>query len=265
LVYLAAVVTADAARPLYRIVAQQILERIDSGTWPANTRLPSEAELCSLFKVGRNTLRHALKELGDSGILKTVHGVGTFVADSRTAKTAQYLYGFSQEMRLAGKTVSSRVLESELVEADAALARRLEIQLGAPVAYLHRQRMVDGEPTALERAYLPHDLFPGILADDFSSESLYRVLAERYDSRPERAEQEIAAALATEKVAELLMLTRPAVVLVFHRVTRRADGAVIEYVESELRADRFRFFAELKLRAGLDPVLFQRLPMSSGG
>ncbi|MBI3160043.1 MAG: GntR family transcriptional regulator [Chloroflexi bacterium] len=255
--------TVDTTRPLYQIVADQILHRIQSGDWEVNRRLPSEAELCAMFEVGRNTLRHALSELVDSGILKTVHGVGTFVMDGRTAKTAQYLYGFSQEMQLAGKAVVSRVLESQLLEADASLARRLEIQLGAPVMFLHRLRVVDGEPTALERAYLPEAHFPGLLDLDFSSHSLYHILAERYGSRPERAEQEIEAALATDRVAEMLQLTPPAVVLVVHRVTRRADGAVIEFVESELRADRFRFFAELKLRAGLDPVVFQRLPVSA--
>lgn len=252
------------AKPLYEQVADQILARIESGEWEPNTRLPSEAELCERFGVGRNTLRHALRELAADGVLKTIHGIGTFVADGRTAKTAQYLYGFSQELALAGKAVASRVLENGLITADAGLARRLELQLGAEVIYLARLRIVDGEPTAIERAYLPHALFPNLLQYDFGQSSLYEVLAKEYGSRPERAEQEIEAALATPMVAELLGLELPAVALGFRRVTRRADGAVIEYVESELRADRFRFFTELRLRGGLSPVLFQRLPVNVG-
>ncbi len=253
--------TADFAKPLYEQVADRILARIESGEWADNERLPSEAELCALFGVGRNTLRHALRELAQAGAIKTVHGIGTFVADGRTAKTAQYLYGFSQEMGLAGKAVTSEILAAELIPADASLARRLEVQLGAEVAYLARLRRVDGVATALERAYLPHSLFPGLLGHDFSRESLYETLAVAYASRPERAEQEIEAALATEQVAGLLEMQPPAVALVIRRATRRADGAVIEYVESELRADRFRFYSELRLRGGLTPTLFQRLPV----
>lgn len=224
-------------------------------------RLPSEATLCELFGVGRNTVRHALSQLVDAGVLKTVQGVGTFVMDTRTAKTAQYLYGFSQEMSLAGKRVVSDILNFELVEADAGLSRRLEVQLGSDVVFLQRVRRVDGEPTALERAYLPHRLFRGLMAHDFASESLYQVLAREYASTPDHAVQEIEASLATGLVCRLLNLESPAVVLVFHRVTRRRDGAVIEYVESELRADRFRFYAELRLQSGVEPLVFQRLPV----
>jgi DNA-binding GntR family transcriptional regulator len=69
-------------------------------------------------------VRHALSELVNQGILRTVQGVGTFVADARYVKTAEYLYGMSQEMEMHGVEVSSRILQAELIEADAFLARR---------------------------------------------------------------------------------------------------------------------------------------------
>jgi GntR family transcriptional regulator len=119
---------------------------------------------------------------------------------------------------------------------------------------------MDGEPTAIERAYLPHELCPGILANDFSNASLYQVLAEQYGCRPDHAEQEIEASLATPQVAELLKLELPAVVFVFHRETRLADGRVIEYVDSEVRADQFRFYTNLKLHAPMQDFAFRRLP-----
>jgi len=160
-----------------------------------------------------------------------------------------------------GQTVSSRVVESSLMEADAVLSRRLGIQLGAEVVYLSRLRLVDGEPTALERAYLPHALCPGILQHDFSQESLYQVLSTQYQRVPNHAEQEIEASLATPEVARLLSLKPPAVVMIFHRQTHLADGQVIEYVDSELRADRFRFYANLKLQPVSAPSVFQRMPV----
>jgi DNA-binding GntR family transcriptional regulator len=84
-----------------------------------------------------------------------------------------------------------------------------------------------------------------------------------YHRRPWRAEQEIEASLATNEVARLLKMTQPAVVLVFHRETRLEDGQVIEYVDSELRADRFRFYANLRLMGAPESVTFRRLPMES--
>ncbi|MDH5506666.1 MAG: GntR family transcriptional regulator [Anaerolineae bacterium] len=251
------------AKPLYQAVADALLSQIESGELQANERLPSESELCSIYAVGRNTVRHAISELVNKGVLTTVHGVGTFVADNRLTKTAEYLYGFTQEMQLRGHTVTNRVLEAKLMTADAVLSRRLEVQLGAEVVFLSRLRLMDNEPTALERAYLPHALCPGILKHDFAVESLYETLSTVYGKKPDHALQEIEASLATAEVARLLGLTPPAVALVFHRETRLADGRVIEYVDSELRADRIRFYTTLRLQAPSNDFVFQRLPVSA--
>ncbi|MBM3143661.1 MAG: GntR family transcriptional regulator [Chloroflexi bacterium] len=249
------------AKPLYQVVAAAILKQINEGQLRANDRLPSEHELCQIYSVGRNTVRRALSELARDGVLESIPGVGTFVSGERFDKTAQYLYGFTHEMRLHGKQVSSRVIEAKLISADPFLARRLQIQLGAEVVFLYRVRMMDGEPTAIERSYLPHDLCPGILQYDFSTASLYEVLTRKYNKSPNHAEQVIEAGLATAEVARLLELDQPAVVLVFHRETRLASGQVIEYVDSELRGDRFRFYADLRLQARPDAFAFRRLPL----
>ena len=160
--------------------------------------------------MGRSTVRRAISELAKDGILKTIAGVGTFVSDQRLDKTAQHLYSFTNEMQIHGKRVTSQILEAKLISADSFLARRLQIQLGAEVVFLYRVRLMDGEPTAIERSYLPHDLCPGILEHDFSSASLYETLSTVYDKSPDHAEQVIEASLATPEVARLLGLESPA-------------------------------------------------------
>jgi GntR family transcriptional regulator len=251
----------EKAKPLYQIVVEEILNQVNSGQLGANRRLPSESELCQIFSVGRNTIRRAISELVNDGVLRTVPGVGTFVVDTRLDKTAEYLFGFSQEMGFLGKKVSSRVLEATIIPADPFLSRRLQIQLGADVVFLNRVRLMDGEPTAIERSYLPHMLCPGILKYDFSENSLYEILSTVYDKRPDHGEQVIEASLATPEVSELLGLRPPAVVFVFHRETRMATGQVVEYVDSELRADRFRFYTNLRLFSSPDELDFRRLPL----
>lgn len=252
------------AKPLYQQIAEAITGQIQAGELLPGQRLPSEHELSEQYQVGRNTIRHALSELAADGIVESVQGVGTFVVESHTPKTAEVLYGFSQEMDQRGKAVTSRVLEANLIDADPFLARRLNLQLGAAVVFLYRLRLMDGEPAAIERAYLPHASFPEILDHDFSRESLYEVLSKEYGMRPDHAEQEIGAELATDQVAELLTLSQPAPVLVIRRETHTADGTVIEYVESEFRADRFRFYTNLKTTASSPEKIFQRFPIQTG-
>ena len=250
------------AVPLYQAVSEAILRQVKSGELEPNQRLSSESELCAIYSVGRNTIRRALSELVDEGYLKTIPGLGTFVEDSRLTKTAEYLTGLTQEMELHQRQVTSQVLEAKLINADPYLTRHLRVQLGAEVVFLYRVRQMDGEPSAIERAYLPHALCPGILKFDFSKQSLYETLSNVYQQRPYRAEEEIEAGLATVEVARLLNLTQPAVVLVFHRETRLENDAVIEYVDSELRADRFRFYTNLRLQSASDESTFRRLPVS---
>ena len=242
---------------------QSILEQIKAGTLKGNERLPSENELCQIHGVGRNTIRRAISELVDAGALQTVPGVGTFVVDTRLEKTAEYLFGFTQEMALLNKQVTSQVLEARLIPADATLSRRLQVQLGAEVVFLYRIRLIEGVPMAIERSYLPHELCPGILSHDFSKNSLYDVLASVYGKRPDHAEQVIEASLATAEVCQRLELTAPAVVFVFHRESRMESGEVVEYVELEMRADRFRFYTNLKLYANQTENAFRKLLLKS--
>lgn len=256
-------VELNQAKPLYQIVADSVLEKIESGEYASGQRLPSESELCKIYGVGRNTIRHALSKLADFEVVRTIQGVGSFVESNRFTKTVNSLLGFSQEMSQHEREVSSIVLESELISASSFLARHLRLQLGAEVVFLNRVRLLGGEPIAIERAYLPHHLCRGILVHDFSSESLYRVLAEEYNMKPDHAEQEILAELATDQVAKLLELEQPAVVLVFHRETLTRDNQVIEYVDSEFRADRVQIFTHLKANALNQPFLFERYPVDT--
>jgi GntR family transcriptional regulator len=248
-------------KALYQQIVDSILEQIRSGDLEPGARLPSEHALSKQYGVGRNTIRHALSDLAADGYVESVQGVGTFVTETHFPKTVEFLYGFSQEMAQRGKSVSSQILEAKIIPADPFLARILRVQLGAEVVFLNRLRLVDGKPAAIERAYLPHNFCHGLLDHDFSQESLYDVLATRFNMKPDHAEQEIGAEIATPQVAELMELDPPASVLVIRRETRTADGRVIEYVESEFRADRFRFYTNLKASASSPGTIFQRFPI----
>lgn len=250
-------------KALYQQVADSILEQIQKGKLQPGARLPSENALSEQHQVGRNTIRHALSELSAKGYVESVQGVGTFVTETLFPKTVEFLYGFSQEMAQRGKNVSSQVIESRIITADPLLARVLRVQLGAEVVFLNRLRLVDGKAAAIERAYLPHAFCLGILEHDFAEESLYDVLASQYNMKPDHAEQEIGAEIATPQVAELIGLNHPAAVLVIRRETRTAEGRVIEYVESEFRADRFRFYTNLKASASSPTAIFQRFPIKT--
>ena len=70
----------ESPAPLYARVKQAITQKIRSGAWLPNSKLPSESELLSLLGVSRMTINRALRELTIEGLLVRMQGVGTFVA-----------------------------------------------------------------------------------------------------------------------------------------------------------------------------------------
>jgi DNA-binding FadR family transcriptional regulator len=77
-----ALVTTISRTPLAEQAANWLREQITSGHWPLGSRIPAEPELVALTKLGRNTVREAVKSLTYAGLLEIRHGEGTFVRSS---------------------------------------------------------------------------------------------------------------------------------------------------------------------------------------
>jgi hypothetical protein len=73
-------VDPDSPELVYAQLVQLISARIDSGEWPAGTRLPSEPDLSEAYGVSRDSIRKAARQLAAEGRLMIVRGKGTFVS-----------------------------------------------------------------------------------------------------------------------------------------------------------------------------------------
>ena len=72
----------ESARPIWQQVSDDLAAEITSGALPADTRLPSEAELASQYGVARVSVRRAIADLRSRGLAVTIHGRGTFTAEN---------------------------------------------------------------------------------------------------------------------------------------------------------------------------------------
>ena len=115
---------------------REILEGLASSL-PPGSALPAERELAERYGVARMTVRGEIDRLTGEGFTYREHGRGTFVAAPRVAQ-AVALTSFTEDMRSRGMMPSSVVLAQELVEADGALAARLEIGHRASIMRLDR-------------------------------------------------------------------------------------------------------------------------------
>ena len=243
--------TQESSRTLRRLprywrIAEAIRRRIEDGQLPAHSQLPAETQLAEEFGVARMTLRRALHELVEAGLLYRVHGRGTFVAGSAIQQELNRLTSFTEEMAAQGLRAASRIVRSEKVEAPPEVAERLGLKQGELAYRLTRLREVEGEPIGWQVCYLPERLLPGFDATQLVGGSIYRTIEERFRLAIGRGEQLIQAVL--EWAGELRGLGLPSgvPVLKITRVTYLQDGRPIEFAVAWYRGDRYSYRVVLK-------------------
>jgi len=212
--------------------------------------IPSERLLCERFGVSRMTVRQAVDALVVEGLLQREQGRGTFVAPTKLDLEVR-LASFGEEMRRRGMVPSSTVLAAEEVPAAPDVADALELLPGEQVFYLHRVRYADGEPMAIEQAWLPCRLTPHLF-EDGAPESIYGALRRR-GLEPDWGEDTVGATEVDTADADLLGLGVGKAVL---RLTRRtfAGEVACVYSRSSYRADRYVLWVPLRApRRALTP------------
>lgn len=233
---------ANSSIPLYIQIREYILENIRLGNYKKRQRLPSERELSTILGVSRMTARQAVTSLIKEGILESKPGKGTYVTRPLIYQQLGMLTSFSEEIRQRGGVTSSRVISKGLQPAGYEVARKLEIPIGTQVVFLHRLRLADGNPVALEAATLVSSYCPEILEKhDFSKESLYQVLREEYECPLTWARQQFQSRMPTQREQTLLEISANTPVLVNDRVTFTTQDKPIEYVNSTYIGDQFMF------------------------
>jgi GntR family transcriptional regulator len=236
----------DSSVPLYIQLKEHIGLQIQSGAYPVGSRVPSERELARQYKVSRLTARQALLALVAEGLVYSRVGKGTYVSSPKIDSQLQALTSFSEEMYQRGMVPSSRVIRAGIELADGLVASRLQTLTSTQIVGLSRLRLVDGEPLALETAYLVERMCPNLLdGHDFSHESLYHVLRHDYGLTLVRADEVIEARLPSAHERLLLELPEHTPVLGMSRLTFTDKGQPIEYVRAAYRGDKYQLRVSL--------------------
>lgn len=233
--------------PMYYQIMEEIRNKIYAGEYAVGAALPSERELSDMYQVSRNTLRQAIMELANEGILVRRQGIGTFVAPPKLEHVLNRLTSFSEDMdqrnmHAGGQTISFEEREPTLVEAST-----LHLSGQDRVIECVRLRSADDVPMALETTVLAAALCPGLRVEDLGNHSsLYALLAERWNVRMDRASQSVEPTLATPYEAELLDVQPETPMLLMRRVAWDQLGRPVEYTKSIYRGDRYKFVIELR-------------------
>ena len=239
----------DRLQLRYQRVQESLAEELARDRRPAGSPLPPERALAEHFGVSRVTMRRALDELERAGVVSRTPGGGWAVAATRIGEPPNELMSFSEMAASRGLVARSRVLTERVRPATIDEADTLGLAPGASLFELERLRLMDEVPILVDRTRIPLSLAPDIGETDFSTESLYTVLEERYGVRAARARFSLEAIAADERLAALLELEPGGPLLRCDQLTEDETGRSIEMCEMVYRGDRYRFRATL-VRAG---------------
>lgn len=229
--------------PRYAQIQDNLAELIEVGLLKAGDMLPSERDLSEMYGVSRLTVRQALHALINRGVIHTQHGVGTFVSATRPkANLAPTVTGFSQRMREAGMTPSSRLLQAECLSVTPVLRHRLALREDAEVICLRRLRLANDEPLMVETTFLPAARFIDLTTHDLETQSLYHLLELHYGVRVTATEQSLEPTLLQADEAVHLQQAEGIPAMLVRIVAYDRDQRPVEYSKSVVRGDRCRFY-----------------------
>ncbi|WP_198654884.1 GntR family transcriptional regulator [Albibacillus kandeliae] len=239
----------DAPASLHSQISEAFRARIASGEWPAHYRLKTEPELAVELGVSRGTLRRALTTLLDEGLLRRVRGRGTYVASAIIEPAiAQRLSTLTEDFVRDGIPTEAIVLDCTLTVPPKPVAALLDLPQEQSALFLARFRRTEAGPVALMENYVRADLTPGIEAIDFSANSLFGTLEDRYRLKISSARRTFSAEAANERVSAALEMQPGAPVQYLQQITYLADGRPVEYSDVWINSNRLRVTSILSRR-----------------
>ncbi|WP_439562762.1 phosphonate metabolism transcriptional regulator PhnF [Roseinatronobacter sp.] len=147
---------------LWQSICDTLRTEIAQGAWRAGARLPTEAELAQRFDVNRHTIRRALSQLSDEGLVQSRRGAGVFVRATPVPYQIGTRTRFRQNLLSAGRTPSRRWLHLGVQAATDAEARALGLDPAAPVHVAESISFADDLPVSLARSCFCATRFPAL-------------------------------------------------------------------------------------------------------
>ncbi|QEV17265.1 GntR family transcriptional regulator [Streptomyces alboniger] len=232
--------------PLWYQVSQSLRASILGRTPEAPLRLPTEEQLAGHYGVSVLTMRQALKELEDEGLITRHRRRGTFIEPSARRGAPVRLLGSVDAIVAQQSGMITKLLDHDTAPPPAELAPYFPDSV--EVATYHRLRSDEktGEPTNHARNFVRPDLAARIDLDDLVRWPMTKVLRDVVGVRISRITDTVEATLADPETARLLQVPLLSPILHYTGVTYDEDGRALDVVRIHYRGDRFSFSVTLE-------------------
>ena len=229
--------TSMSKSSLHARLTNYLREKIYSHELVPGQRIASENELVKQYSLSRGTVRKAILTLIEEGLLKSVQGSGTFVADHALSHPAGVRpLSFAESLHQQGKSFQTHILTKEVLAASVEVARHLHVQPGENVMFMRRVRSVDGQPIMCQESWYPLRECPGIDRVDFTQAAAFDAVEQCSGRRIKTAQMRYVARVAGRQYGEYLAVDENAPVLFLIQTIFLEDGVPIEWSFTWLKA-----------------------------
>jgi GntR family transcriptional regulator len=226
--------------PLWQQVEADLRRRIEQGEFAVS--FPGEHDLTEQYRVSRHTVRESLRRLRADEVVVSARGRGTSVRPPSIDQPLGTIYSLFRSVEAAGLEQRSQVRALE-VRADPEVSVRLGHPATTEYVFLERLRLADGEPLAVDRAWLLRTLAEPLLAGEFGHSGIYDELSRLTGKQLTGGRELIRAVVPDPATRKLLGMAAGTAVLAVERIGC-LNSAPVEFRRSTIRGDRFAMTTE---------------------
>ncbi|MXQ73252.1 UTRA domain-containing protein [Clostridiaceae bacterium DONG20-135] len=232
-------------RPLYVVIMESVQNYISDRGLKPGEQIPSEVELMNQFQVSRATVRQAMQELENEGIIEKKHGLGTFVAEPKVSIEMNGFFSFNEEAKKLNQTPHTLITQFERMRCPSKkIQQRLSLSSQEEVIMIQWLRLIDEDPVLLETTYLPGKRFLYLHQEELENQSLYDVFSHS-GIRMVHGKEKYRPYLPNEEEQRLLDLEDNVPTFRFSRLLFEKDTPV-EYTVSVLKSGKIALEAVIE-------------------
>lgn len=229
---------------IYKKIIDSLKKEIDDGKFP-DMRLPDERSLAENFKVSRSSIKRALGNMAEQGVIFKKRGSGTFINPLYLKQDSGFNYsgtnlGITDSFKVDGQKPGIKVLNFDVVRPNQELQDNLFLKPSEFVYSFKRLRLIKDVPFMIETGYIPIKLAPE-LSEDIASESIFNYVESELDQEVNKTYLTISAAPSDEEGQQLLKLNQNEPVGVMEGIFFLNDGTPFEFSTMKLHYKYFKY------------------------
>lgn len=235
--------------PVYYQIKQAIKKWIINRELNPGDKIPSEHILAKKFNVSRLTVRQAISQLIQEGLVASEKGKGTFVTNNQHLidSFSSEFTGIMDDLLHQVTKITAKEVEMSRLEAPEWIKNKLKLDKASKeVVQIRRVRFKGDKTFAYTINYLPVEIGTHITESDLYKKPLLQILEQDLGIQFTEAFETIEASFADQKIAEKLGILTGSPIIFIERIMYTKNQKPVELVQSSIRGDAYKYIVRLR-------------------